>query len=360
MKLEEEKKNTDRNNEHHSNGTGRQKRHLTAGMIVRRFIMVLITLVMLFLIAFFGAATVICYGPSSSARDLYVNTVMETSAAKFLAKIYFSDSEIDSMMAGNSVKIPEEVTDTSSVSINTASDRLDTVSSEGKEEDLYVENISEQTFRGKMLVVKDPSRVSIHTIVSFNSAGRGQTVESMINETDSSAGINAGGFDDPDGKGKGGMPLGPVIKNGVLVSDFESDYRTIIGFDAEHRLIVGDMSPEDAISRGMVDGICFGPALVINGERVPIGGGGGGLNPRTAIGQRSDGAMLLLVVDGRQPGSLGATYKDLTDVMLAHGAVNAANLDGGSSSVLYYQGELISSPASMVGIRPVPTAILVK
>lgn len=341
-----------------------KKKRLSVWQVVRRFLAVLAILLILFLTAFFGAATVICYGPSEAARDLYVNTVMETSAAKFLARIYFSDAEIKKIMDSDSVRIPDEVTDTSSVTIKSqtvSGNAGGTVSaSEADEKDIYVKDVAEQSFKGKMLVVKDPSRVSIFTIVSFNSAGRGEQVEKMIKDTGSVAGTNAGGFDDPDGKGHGGMPLGPVIKNGVLISDFKSDYRTLIGFSADHKLIVGDMSPSAAIAAGMKDGICFGPTLVVNGERVPIAGGGGGMNPRTAIGQRSDGAILMLVIDGRQPGSLGATFKDLTDVMLSYGAVNAANLDGGSSSVLYYNGELISNPASMVGIRPVPTAILVK
>jgi exopolysaccharide biosynthesis protein len=83
------------------------------------------------------------------------------------------------------------------------------------------------------------------------------------------------------------------------------------------------------------------------------------VNPRTAIGQRSDGAVLLLVIDGRQVSSLGATYLDVAEVMLSYGAVNACNLDGGSSSVMWYGGKYINSPCTVVGIRPVPTTFLV-
>lgn len=331
---------------------------LSAWQVIRRILSVFLILIFLFLMAFFGAATVVCYGPSEAARDLYVSTVMETSAAKFLARMYFSDADIREMTQGKTVRAAEAVTDTAAVSINTAADEA-SVSSDN-EEDMYVEDINEQTFRGKLLVVKDPSRVSIYSIGSFNTEGTGKQLINIINETGAVAGINAGGFYDPDGKGRGGMPLGPVIKDGVLISNYECDYSTLIGFDAQHRLIVGNMSAESAIAAGMVDGICFGPALVVNGERVPISGSGGGLNPRTAIGQKSDGTMLLMVIDGRQPSSLGASYKDLTDEMLKYGAVNAANLDGGSSSVLYYQGELINSPSSMIGMRPIPTAIIVK
>ena len=70
-----------------------------------------------------------------------------------------------------------------------------------------------------------------------------------------------------------------------------------------------------------------------------IKGQGSGANPRTAIGQRADGAILLLVTDGRgASGHLGATASDLISVMQEYGAVNAANLDGGSSSTMVYNG----------------------
>ena len=84
-----------------------------------------------------------------------------------------------------------------------------------------------------------------------------------------------------------------------------------------------------------------------------------GVNPRTAIGQRSDGAILMLVIDGRQVISLGATMEDLVDIMLEYGAVNACNLDGGSSSLMWFEGNYVNNCASVIGIRPVPTTFLV-
>ena len=97
--------------------------------------------------------------------------------------------------------------------------------------------------------------------------------------------------------------------------------------------------------------------LVSNG--VPCDVTNSGVNPRTAIVQRSDGAVLLLVIDGRKAISLGATYQDLVDVFLEYGAVNACNLDGGSSTLMWYNGNYVNNCASVVGIRPVPTTFLV-
>ena len=99
-------------------------------------------------------------------------------------------------------------------------------------------------------------------------------------------------------------------------------------------------------------------SLIINGE-VQSKNLGGGVNPRTAIGQCADGSVLLLVLDGRSINTLGATMQDVADIMLEYGAVNAGNLDGGSSSVMVYDGELINNCASVTGPRNIPTAFIV-
>ena len=135
----------------------------------------------------------------------------------------------------------------------------------------------------------------------------------------------------------------------------------VIGIDADGILHVGWMSGQEALNRNIQWACSFGPALIVNGE-AQTGSviTTSGVNPRTAIGQRADGAMLLLVVDGRQITSLGATYEDLVSIFLEYGAVNAANLDGGSSSSMLYQGEAMNVNASVIGTRPLPTAFLVK
>jgi len=134
----------------------------------------------------------------------------------------------------------------------------------------------------------------------------------------------------------------------------------VVGFDNKNVLVVGSMTASQALSRGIRDAVSFGPVLVVNGEPAKFLGQSGGVNPRSVIGQREDGAVLLLAVNGRQPGSLGATYKDLAEMMVEYGAVNAANLDGGSSSMLYYNGELLNTCSSVYGPRRIPSAFLVK
>ncbi len=125
-------------------------------------------------------------------------------------------------------------------------------------------------------------------------------------------------------------------------------------------LVVGKFTSEQAVEKGLRDALAFGPALVVNGEAAQVSGSSSGLNPRTAIGQRADGAVLLLVIDGRQASSLGATYADMITVLLEYGAINAVNLDGGSSSLMYYKGEYLNKGVILTGDRDIPDGFIVR
>ena len=312
--------------------------------------------ILLFWIIFFifGAITILFKGPSPAARDLTVSTVMETSAAKFLARLYFSEEEIDAILARNTVAVPDAITDSDLIHITLHENRENAA-------DITVTDVSGPTFKGKMMIVSDPARLYVATPAAFGLESGGLRVEEMVARDGAVAGINAGGFEDENGVGNGGVPLGIVIQNGVLTFGKPETNSIVIGFDNDHKLVVGYMSAAQALARGVRDAVSFvTPALIVNGVPSAVSGTGGGLNPRTAIGQRADGAVLLLVIDGRQAHSIGASYKDIIDVMLEFGAVNAANLDGGSSTLMVYNDEIINVCASLYGSRKLPTAILVR
>ena len=188
----------------------------------------------------------------------------------------------------------------------------------------------------------------------------GINVPGICDKYNATAAINAGGFEDIGGVGDGGTPLGIVMSEGNLKYGNLDETYNVIGFDKNNVFVIGTMTARDAVNRGIRDAVSFGPFLIMNGTPLEVTGMGGGLNPRTAIGQRADGAVLLLVIDGRQTHSLGATMNDLINVMLDFGAVNAANLDGGGSTLLYYDGKIQNNVSSIYGARGVPTAILVK
>jgi len=179
----------------------------------------------------------------------------------------------------------------------------------------------------------------------------------------------------------GGFPYGVCVSNGKLQRNYPQEWGdlVLVGITDKNILQIIDVSHmsrrecEEMIKeRGIRDGVCFQDQinvevnhfvqLIINGVPRDVSGRGSGLNPRTAIGQRADGAMLLLVTDGRGTSShAGASAADLIDIMLKFGAVNAANLDGGMSSYMYYKGEVITQPYMLFfnGRRTVSTSIIV-
>jgi exopolysaccharide biosynthesis protein len=179
------------------------------------------------------------------------------------------------------------------------------------------------------------------------------------------AGTNAGGFNDENGLRNGGIPQGLVITGGTMVWGGRNTTYNVIGLDRENILHVGRMTAQQALDLGIRDAVSFvthdglASALIINGE-VQTRNLVSGVNPRTAIGQRGeDGAILLLVLDGRSINTLGATMENVCDIMLRYGAVNAGNLDGGSSSVMVYNGQIINNCASVTGPRYIPTGFVV-
>lgn len=313
----------------------------------------LVTGLFIFAIFFFSALGLVCHGPSPAARDLFVMTVTETSAAKFLARIYFSEEEIEAIKLSNSAVFQDLLTDSDSIDM-----QIDDVDFDISA--ITIDDISGDTFVGKIMTVNDPSRLFVYHIDKFDEQAYGEYLTEMAERSGAIAGINGGAFLDPSGLGRGGMPQGIVISGGEVKCNNPTSYPIVIGFNKEHKLIIGKMTAQEALRIGIQEAVSFGPALVINGKRAPISGNGGGLNPRSAIGQSADGRVLLVTIDGRSPYSLGATYIDLADIMLQYGAINAGNLDGGSSSMLLYKGEILNTPAMFTGTRPMPAAILVR
>ena len=219
------------------------------------------------------------------------------------------------------------------------------------------------TVKGKLMIVRDPSRIILGT---SNNLGRqaGLQLTDLVAKYGGVAGINAGGFNDENGTGNGGIPQGLVITYGEMVWGGVNTNYNLIGFDRNNILHVGRMTGMEALNRGIQHAVSFvthdgvASALIINGE-IQSQNLVSGVNPRTAIGQREDGAVLLLVLDGRSINTVGATMENICDIMLQYGAVNAGNLDGGSSSVMVYDGRIINHCASVTGPRYIPTGFVV-
>ena len=187
----------------------------------------------------------------------------------------------------------------------------------------------------------------------------------MAKDNNAVVAINGGGFYDPNYNSLGGTPQGTVIKNGKLITNRKyTKSGGIIGFTNDNKFILGKMTAKEALAKGVRDAVTFGPFLIVNGKPSFIKGNGGwGTAPRTAIGQRKDGIVLMLVIDGRMIGRPGADMVDLTEIMQKYGAYNAANLDGGTSCGLVVNGKLINDPVNGNGkhkTRMIATGFIVK
>ena len=335
------------------------------GRLLGKSALILLETVLLLVITLYAVMFILAKGPSPTARDLFVRSVRETSAIGFLANIYFTDEEIAAIESAGEDEVFEE-TDTSLITIAKPNDNSEADGPVADEwgfidedgDGIILDEVKGEGYSGYMMIVKDPSRVILGTVPT--SYGRkGYTVQEMVEVFDGVAGINAGGFEDPGGTGNGSIPNSLVMFEGELVSYYQNTANGFVGLDSNYILHVGKLTKEEIKNRDIQYGVCFGPVLINNGEVALAENNMGGLNPRTAIGQRSDGAILMLVIDGRQVISIGATYRDLVDIFLEYGAVNACNLDGGSSSMMWFEDGYVNNCASVIGIRPVPTAFVV-
>jgi len=230
------------------------------------------------------------------------------------------------------------------------------------EEGIDIFQVQGGTYKGFMMVVYDPARVTCGTCRDSFNRQKGLQLKDIAKRYDAIAAINGGGFEDAGGGGNGGTPIGLVISNGKVMhtGGDSGDFYATVGFNQDNVMIISKMSASEAKKKGIRDAMTFGPRLIVNGEPANVKGQSSGLNPRTAIGQRADGAVLMLVIDGRQASSLGATYSDLIKVMLEYGAINAINLDGGSSSLIYYRGDYLNNGVVLTGSREMPTAFIVR
>ena len=210
-------------------------------------------------------------------------------------------------------------------------------------------------YSGRMAIVKNPAQVRL--AVSNTLGSSGSYLNQICRSNNAVLGINASGFSDPEGTGNGGDVFGMVVSSGRTVIDTLDTKMKVIGMDSGSRLNISETLPA-----GTRDAMQFSPALIVNGRQLISGSSGWGLQPRSVIGQTRDGQMLLAVIDGRQPGySIGITLGDLTDILYEYGAYQACNLDGGSSSVMYYRGRNITRSSAVTPDkgRHIPNAWIV-
>lgn len=323
--------------------------------IVGRVCLCIVTFLAVTFIGAYMTLWTICHGPSKAARDLFVSTILETGQMKFLASWYFDEDEILAITNRNGMAKNDENVNPDLIEIPSVSD--DDNNTEFDINGMEIVEISGRSFFAKMLIINDPSRVKLSTIYPWSDFSKnkyGETLEQLVQRGNYVAGINGGEYYSEGNWG--GIPKGLVVCDGQIQYNSPQAGDVMVGFSEDNILMItdiGSMSAEQVQSfveeNKIRDAVSFKDIddgdnnhftkLIINGTAREVSGNGSGANPRTAIGQRADGTVLMLVTDGRgAAGHLGATAQDLISIMQEYGAVNAANLDGGSSSAMYYNG----------------------
>ena len=234
------------------------------------FLWLLVTLIIL-LAAFLVMIYLVSKGPSQQIRNLFVTSVRETSAAGFLADIFLSEEEVAKIVSSNVVEVGEIRTDTDLLTFPENPGTEDVES-----EAIEIVDVSGALYKGKMMIVKDPSKVKVGICNEFDKNKAGLTLLEIIEKYDAIAGVNGGRYNDDNGFGKGGQPEGIVFSEGELVyGELDQSY-DIYGFDKNNVFICGRMTGRQAVAMGFRDAVTFGPALIVNGNVVSTTGTGAG------------------------------------------------------------------------------------
>lgn len=312
------------------------------------------------------------YGPWSGFRDWLITTAMSSMRHQYLATWFYDDKTIQECLNKNKVVEVSGVTDENTIEI---------VDYDKKEEVVYANEYERQIlekdennndykiikidggndYEGYMAVIYDPSRIEVATSSYIGRSG--EYLTDISKKNNALVAINGGGFIDENNKGSGATPLGITMSKGKLLSNSGGTFG-LIGFNNENKLLLGKITSTQAKQRGIRDCVSFGPYLILNGEKSQIyGNGGWGKAPRTAIGQRADGIVLFLVLDGNRTLGKGATIKDMIEIFERYGAINASNLDGGTSTSMTVKGKTVNNPTNLSGgsgTRPIPSAFILK
>ncbi|OAB44329.1 phosphodiester glycosidase family protein [Paenibacillus glacialis] len=293
------------------------------------------------------------FAPSAQNIRYLIADTFITTQHRYLAKYIIGEDELKTRVTEYNTRFEH------------MGDEIDThdiqpIVQEEKKPLVEIEKITGSGYTGFVMIVNDPTKVRLGIP---SKVGTGEKVSDMVKRTGAIAGVNGGGFADPNGKGNGFKPIGVVISQGQLYYNGIGGKKStqIVGLDREGKMIAGNYTLKELTELGVQEAVTFQPRMIVNGKGlIKNAGEGWGIAPRTAMGQRADGAILFVVIDGRQVGySVGANLYDVQQILLQHGAVIAANLDGGSSTVLVKDDEIVNKPSSQYGERYLPTGFLV-
>lgn len=330
-------KNKKKKNRHKKKKTIKQKIFLCLKILIG-----LIVLAIIFIFLFFKTSLFQKY------KELWVVTAMSTMNHQYLATWFLSDEEIQEIMNKLEVQNNED----------SNSDDIKIVEVKDNKKEITVEKITGKNYVGYVMIIPDASKVNL---VDGRKSNRGSKLSEIVKNNNAIAGINAGGFADEGGVGSGNVLCDATIINKKLLYGNKTSKYSLIGLSSDKKLVLGKYTYQQALNAGIESAVEFGPYIIVNGKNQITNASSGGIHPRMAIGQKKDGTFIFVVVDGRQPGySIGTNLLELQNIFNKYDAYNAANLDGGSSATMYYNGKVVNKTSTPMGERYLPNAFIVK
>lgn len=234
----------------------------------------------------------------------------------------------------------------------------DVVAIDAKNKILILE-VNGEGYNGRLAIAKDAGKVRVGMAEGLkdNLKGEGSQIDALSEYNNAILSINASGFVDYDGNGDGGQPIGAVIQQGKMINPPVGGNWFMVGLNYDNWMMVEKNNADNQLR----EAVEFMPALLIDGVKQVDGSAGWGIQPRTAIGQKANQDVLMLVIDGRQLNhSIGTTVGECAEILERYGAVQACNLDGGASSIMYYNNHPVTKPAIRYDVgRWIPNIIMV-
>lgn len=313
------------------------KRILT---VVLCCLLVLFTLILLGVVGTGMACNLVFNGPSPSARDALAVSMLKSDTTAWVPPLFLDEQVLAQIQNEKPAPQPEPVPNDPQVVVKFEGAPADAWADHP--DGIRIETHYGRTFTAHVMLIRDPSTVYLGTSSdSFSLDKLGNRIFAQMKQEGALAAINGGAFND-DGTANsyiGSLPIGMVVSEGKILWDDGKSYNGFVGLTENHELVVADTINRAAVEKlNIRDGCCFGPVLLKDGKvNEQVYDTDTTFNARTAIGQRADGTIIFLCIDGRQAGSIGATYVDAMEMMQELGAVNACNLDGGASTVMTYR-----------------------
>lgn len=319
---------------------------------LKKSLKVLMTMFMICYITGCVSLITILYSPYDKFREWLITTAMGTMNHQHYCKWFYNNEQINYVLSQNYVIESEEDTNPELIKQEIEEQTEEQINQEIEsnyneyEKELLIHEEGQAYKIVKFEVngadayiaaIFDPSKVRLE--VTNQIGVLGEYVTKMAERNNAIMAINAGGFVDV-GNNLGESPNGITIKNGEIVTNNEYGVTTqsggLIGLTNDNVLmLLKNKTAEEALTMGIRDAVTWGPFLIVNGEPTFVSGNGGwGKAARSAIGQRQDGTILFLQVGSNAVRTTGAGMVELVEIMQRYGAYNAANLDGGTSSVL--------------------------